>query len=150
MSPSVLFPIAHLAAPDGLATWDFAKMLAHHAHLTIGSDYFNTDPSPLAPCAAIMASVMSAMDDGGNTGEARLRAGAAIVKMLTLAGAEATGREGVGGSIEVGKRANFVTVDRDLSRGEFEGARVTGTWFQGGRVWDAAKEEEEEEEAGRS
>lgn len=53
--------------------------------------------------------------------------------MLTLSGAEAVGREGVQGSIEVGKRADFIVVDRDLSRGMFEGAKVVGTWFGGRR-----------------
>ena len=32
MSPLMLFPIEYLVAPDGLAKWDFAKMIANNAH----------------------------------------------------------------------------------------------------------------------
>jgi predicted amidohydrolase YtcJ len=56
--------------------------------------------------------------------------------MLTLAGAEAMGREKDLGSIEVGKKANFIAVDRDLSRGEFEDAGVLATWFEGEIVYE--------------
>ncbi|KAJ9642670.1 hypothetical protein H2204_002318 [Knufia peltigerae] len=143
MSPSLLFPIPDIAAPDGLATWDFAKMIKSGAHVTIGSDYFNEDPSPMTPCAAILENVMSAMpdslkdEDGAAT---RTAAAEAIVRMLTLSGAEATGRDDISGSIEVGKKANFIMVDRDLSRAEFQGAIVMGTWFEGERVWESSSE----------
>lgn len=40
------------------------------------------------------------------------------------------------GSIETGKKANFIAVDRDFSRGEFSGARVLKTWFEGKMVWE--------------
>jgi hypothetical protein len=36
----------------------------------------------------------------------------------------------------VGKTSNFIVVDRDLSRGEFEGARAVRTYFEGKKVWD--------------
>ena len=56
--------------------------------------------------------------------------------MLTLAGAKAVGKEEVVGSIEVGKKANFIAVDRNVARGEFEGAKVLRTWFEGEVVWE--------------
>ena len=56
--------------------------------------------------------------------------------MLTLSGAEAVGRGDVTGSVEEGKKANFIVVDRDLSEGDLDGANVMGTWFEGNRVWD--------------
>ncbi|KAF4447927.1 amidohydrolase 3 [Fusarium austroafricanum] len=139
MSPSLLFPIPTIAAPDGLATWDFAKMIKHGAHITIGSDYFNEDPSPMEPCAAIVDNVMSAVPPSKSTydrDDKKRAAGEAIIRMLTLSGAEAIGRDHISGSIEVGKKANFIMVDRDLSKAEFRGARVLGTWFEGERVWD--------------
>lgn len=55
--------------------------------------------------------------------------------MLTLTGAEAVGRDKELGSIEVGKKANFITVDQDLRLGEFEGATVVTTWFKGEIVY---------------
>lgn len=138
MSPSLLFPIPDIAAPDGLATWDFAKMIKSGAHVTIGSDYINEDPSPMTPCAAILDNVMSAMPESLKDKDgARKAAGKAIVRMLTLSGAEATGRDHIVGSIEVGKKANFIMIDRDLSQAEFQGAIVMGTWFEGERVWES-------------
>lgn len=76
-------------------------------------------------------------EDGAAT---RTAAAEAIVRMLTLSGAEATGRDDISGSIEVGKKANFIMVDRDLSRAEFQGAIVMGTWFEGERVWESSSE----------
>jgi predicted amidohydrolase YtcJ len=57
--------------------------------------------------------------------------------MITLGGAEAVGRERMIGSIEVGKMANFIALDRDLSEGEFAGATVLKTWFEGRQVYSA-------------
>ena len=59
--------------------------------------------------------------------------------MITLSGAEAVGREAEMGSIAVGKKANFIAVDRDLSRGEFADAKVLKTWTEGELVWDETK-----------
>ena len=56
--------------------------------------------------------------------------------MITLSGAEAVGKEMEMGNIAVGKKANFIIVDRDLSRGEFADAKVLKTWAQGMLVWD--------------
>jgi predicted amidohydrolase YtcJ len=57
--------------------------------------------------------------------------------MITLGGAEAVGRERMIGSIEFGKMANFIALDRDLSEGEFAGATVLKTWFEGRQVYSA-------------
>lgn len=59
-----------------------------------------------------------------------------MCRMLTLAGAEAVGREKDLGSIEVGKKANFIAVDQDLSQGKFKGASVLTTWFEGNIVYE--------------
>ena len=40
------------------------------------------------------------------------------------------------GSITIGKKANFVAVDRDLTEGGFANAQITHTWFEGEIVFD--------------
>lgn len=108
--------------------WNFPKMLAADAHVTIGSDW-GAGPSPdLLPClGGVVASV-----GGGDV----VLGGERLCRMLTLAGAEAVGREKEVGSIEVGKKANFIAVDKNLSRGEFEGASIVRTWFEGEVVYE--------------
>ncbi len=119
---------------NGLMDWNFGKMLNHGAHLTIGSDWAFQDPAILPACALILDSIASALP---NASDAKSKAGELICRILTVAGATATGREGTTGTIAVGKKANFILVDRDLGKGEFEGAQVLGTWFEGVRVFDS-------------
>ena len=57
--------------------------------------------------------------------------------MITVGGAEAVGRSETTGSIEAGKIANFIVVDRDLSQGDFAGATVLKTWFEGRQVYSS-------------
>ena len=40
-------------------------------------------------------------------------------------------------AIEAGKIANFIVVDRDLSQGDFAGATVLKTWFEGRQVYSS-------------
>lgn len=64
------------------------------------------------------------------------RGGEILCRVITLSGAEAVGAQDRTGSLEVGKRANFIAVDRDLSKGHFSGAVVLKTWFEGQLVYD--------------
>lgn len=111
-----------------LMDWDFSKMIKHQAHVTVGSDWIGTSPpSMLDHCAAVLKDVDTATAGKG---------GEALCKMLTINGAQAVGLEKEHGSIEVGKKANFIVVSRDLSLGEFDGAEVLKTWFEGELVWE--------------
>lgn len=108
--------------------WNWIKMLDANVHLTIGSDWGAApDPSLFDPLAGIVETV------GRGSKE---RGGELLCRMLTIHGAEAVGREQEMGSIEVGKKANFIVLDRDLSKGEFEGANVLRTYFEGEMVWN--------------
>ena len=120
-----------------LMVWNFGKMLKNNASLTIGSDWALQPPGVFPACALILDSVAAALPAAANGSSA---AGEAICRMLTVAGAAATGRESMVGTIAVGKHANFIAVDRDLSKGEFEGAHVLGTWFEGEKVYEAANQ----------
>jgi len=128
MSPAFFFDHPITAASNGLMDWNFPRMLAANAHITIGSDWGAGETPDLLPC---MSGIVDAVGGGD-----RALGGEKICRMLTLGGAEAVGREKEVGSIEEGKKANFVVVSGDLSRGEFGGARVLGTWFEGERVWE--------------
>ncbi|KIW31807.1 uncharacterized protein PV07_03399 [Cladophialophora immunda] len=138
MSPSMFFVHPLTAMSNGLMDWNWGKMIRNGAHLTVGSDWAFQDPSILPACALIMDSIAAALpapESAANT------AAETICRMLTAAGAMATGRENKAGTIEVGKKANFIMIDRDLSKGEFEGAQVLGTWFEGERVFESSEQE---------
>lgn len=128
MSPAFFFTHPITLASGGLMDWNFAKMLGSGAHVTIGSDWGAGEEPDLLPCLDGIVEVVGGGDRRGG--------GEALCRMLTLAGAEAVGRDTELGSIEVGKKANFIAVDRDLSRGEFDGASVWTTWFEGEVVYE--------------
>ncbi|KIV84256.1 hypothetical protein PV11_00046 [Exophiala sideris] len=67
----------------------------------------------------------SIMTDGGR-----------ICQMPTFAGAEAVEREKETGSIEIGKKANFIAVSEDLSMDNLDKARILRTWFEGEIVYE--------------
>ncbi|KAF2631809.1 amidohydrolase 3 [Macroventuria anomochaeta] len=129
MSPAELFLHPVTAASEGLMNWNFAKMIDAGAHITIGSDWGAVpDPSLFQHMANIVEIVRKGDKAAG---------GQVLCRMMTLNGAIAVNREKELGSIEVGKKANFIVMSKDLSKGEFDGAKVLRTYFEGEKVWDA-------------
>jgi|SRR5690242_1813298 len=131
MSPAELFVHPVTAASKGLMDWNFPKMIEAGAHITIGSDW-GAVPDPSLFQA--MENIVEIVGKGD-----RSAGGEALCRMITLNGAVAVGRERETGSIEVGKKANFVVMSQDLSKGEFDGVRVLRTYFEGEKVWDASE-----------
>lgn len=129
MSPAAFFG-SELEQGSELMDWNFAKMQTAGAHITIGSDW---GASPEPTILRYMANKLDQIGGGSTQSGAEL-----ALRMLTLNGAQAVGKDKEIGSIEVGKKANFIVVDRDLSRGEFAEAQVLRTYFEGEKVWDAA------------
>ncbi|KAF9696547.1 hypothetical protein EKO04_005322 [Ascochyta lentis] len=129
MSPAELFVHPVTAASDGLMDWDFTKMMDAGAHITIGSDW-GAVPEP--SLFQHMAKIVETVGRGDKTA-----GGEALCRMMTLNGAIAVNKEQTLGSIEVGKKANFIVMNQNLSNGEFDGAKVLRTYFEGEKVWDA-------------
>ena len=68
-----------------------------------------------------------------------------VLRAYTINGARWQGIDREAGSLEVGKSADFVVLDRDLLRlaasgraDDIAGTRVRATWFMGRRVYTAA------------
>ncbi|RAK95810.1 amidohydrolase [Aspergillus ibericus CBS 121593] len=141
MSPAIFHHDVVDEYPE-LNKWAFNGVLATGALMTIGSDWMLPEtPSLFDALAAIVKRVRYL--PGGKSrrlavGETAMQRGGEILcRVLTLSGAEAVGAQHRTGSLEVGKKANFILVDRDLSQGEFQGATVLETWFEGRRVFPA-------------
>ena len=128
MSPAFFFVHPVTASSGGLMDWNFPKMLKANAHVTIGSDWGAGESPDLLPC-------MAGIVDSVGGGDQQL-GGQKLCRILTLAGAEAVGRDAELGSIQVGKKANFISVSNDLSKGQFDGAKVLRTWFEGEVVYE--------------
>jgi predicted amidohydrolase YtcJ len=128
MSPAFFFdhPLA-ASAPETFA-WSFDTFVSQDALVTVGSDWDGGFEPGLLPHCAWIAEKVGKGD--------RAKGGELLCYMLTLAGARAVGREKEVGSIEVGKKANFIAVSSNLAKGEVEEARVVRTWFEGEMVWE--------------
>ncbi|EFY86047.1 hypothetical protein J3459_016418 [Metarhizium acridum] len=133
MSPSVFFCQSFSPEEDVLQDWNFPLMLRHNAHISIGSDWGVPESPDLLPG---VEGIVEAVGSGDRGKGAKM-----VLRMMTLSGAEAVGREKETGSIQTGKRANFIELDRDLSLGEqgaFKDAKVRRTWFEGELVYTAS------------
>lgn len=124
------------------AMYPIGSMVKSGARVAGGSDYFVTDLNPLH---AIEAAV-TRQDPYTNSGPV-LGAGERVdldtmIAAYTINGAWLMGLEKEQGSIEVGKRADFVVLDRDLFAGPaaaINEAKVVMTVFDGRTVYSAAR-----------
>jgi len=119
------------------------------AVLAFGSDFPVEEVNPmLGIYAAVTRQDTAGWPEGGWQPRERLERAAAI-RAFTLDAAFAAFWEHAVGSIEVGKRADFIVLDRDpmtVPAAELPGIRVLQTWVDGQRVFhraaDAARRRE--------
>ena len=112
------------------------EFVAAGVPVTISSDAPVAEPRPLE---AIQAAVTRVTRRGAKLGADDLRISAeAALRAHTLEGAVSLGREHDLGSLEVGKRADFVVLDADPLAVEPDTIRtipIHETWIDGVRVW---------------
>jgi predicted amidohydrolase YtcJ len=117
-------------------TYAFRSLLDAHARLAFGSDWFVAPPTPLEGIyAAVTRRTIDEKRPGGWVPEQKISVEEAL-RAYTTGAAYAEFAEGDKGSLERGKLADFVLIDRDLTRIPPEmirDARVTVT-VVGGRV----------------
>jgi predicted amidohydrolase YtcJ len=128
MSPALW----HIKAPE-LAALDhgckFATLRNSGAQVTIGSDWIVTDSPNLFPA-------LQGMLDRGPESVSLEDA----IEMMTIAGRKAVGMADRSGSIEQGKMADFIVLDRNLFEipiSEVGETRVLHTVFEGRTVYSA-------------
>jgi predicted amidohydrolase YtcJ len=144
MSPAI-FHVADALESHPPLLWRFDDLHAAGAICTVGTDWPMPDSPSLFPTLTALVGKLKVDPVAVRAGQQaktedktpQQLSGEIICRMITLGAAEALGTDDKTGSIAVGKKANFIMVDRDLSRGEFDGASVLKTWFMGDMVWDA-------------
>ena len=127
MSPAIW----HLGALKGFEVvndwWPFASLVSAGARLTIGSDWILTPNPNLFPA---LGGAVTRERESINLVDA--------IDMMTRNGAAAVGRTRHFGSLEPGKLANFIVLDRnlfDVRQEEIGDARVLLTVFEGESVY---------------
>ncbi|KAH8673179.1 amidohydrolase 3 [Ilyonectria robusta] len=141
MSPAIFHqPLLFESVPH-LGNWNFNGFLSSNMLMTIGSDWAVVPTPELFPAlTGIVEKIHGFEDDNTTDGDGLTdlqRGGRILCRVITLGGAEAVGANHRTGSIEVGKKANFIAVNQDLSEGHFKDAKVLQTWFEGRIVFSA-------------
>lgn len=140
MSPAI-FHLDFMKDIPHLSRWEFSKFLAAKTLVTVGSDWTVTPTPNVLPAVASIVEKIGAFfreSDESHDGLTDVQRGSRMaIRLLTLNGAEAVGSQYKVGSIEAGKWANFIAVDRDLTEGYFADAKVIQTWFEGRIVYTA-------------
>ena len=129
MSPSVWHLYGRLLGDPPRDAWEFRTLYEHGARLTIGTDWVVTPTPNLFPALEGM------LDRGDESIDL-----AAALRAMTLNGAFAAGWEGSSGSLQAGKYANFVVLDRnlfDIPVSAISETQVLRTVFEGRTVYSA-------------
>ncbi len=129
MSPSVWHLYGRLLGDPPRDAWEFRTLHEHGARLTVGTDWVVTPTPNLFPALEGM------LDRGDESIELPV-----ALQAMTLNGAYAAGRDASRGSLQEGKYANFIMLDRnlfDIPMEEISETRVLRTVFEGRTVYAA-------------
>src|SRR6185503_15751203 len=97
-------------------TYAFRSLLDAHARLAFGSDWFVAPATPIEGIyAAVTRRTLDDKNPGGWIPEQKIKVEDAL-RAYTINGAYASFDEGIKGSLERGKLADIVLIDRDLTR----------------------------------
>ena len=124
------------------AMYPIGSMARSGARIAAGSDYFVTDLNPLHAIEAAVTRQDPYTNSGPVLGEAERVDLDTMIAAYTINGAWLMGLEKEQGSIEPGKRADFVVLDRDLFAGPASAineAKVVMTVVDGRNVYEAAR-----------
>lgn len=124
--------------PMGKQPWLYPirSLLAYGVHLAAGSD---APVAPMDPLIGICAAVTRLAESGYKVNPGQTISVEEAINMYTLGSAYVSFEERVSGSIEDGKRANLVLLDRDpmlVSPEEIKNLRVLMTVIGGEVVWE--------------
>ncbi len=117
-------------------TYAFRSFLDARARLTFGSDWFVAPPAPLEGIyAAVTRRTLDDKNPGGWIPEQKISVEEAL-RAYTINGAYASFEEAIKGSLEKGKLADIVLMDRDLTKVPAETIRDTRILLTivGGRI----------------
>ncbi len=121
-------------------TYAFRSLLDHGARLVFGSDWYVAPPSPLLGIyAAVTRRTIDGKNPGGWVPEQKITVEEAL-RAYTVDAAYASFEEHLKGSIEPGKLADFVMLDRDITSippAQISEARVLMTVVGGKVVFSA-------------
>ncbi len=129
MSPTMWHVLGRLLGDPPRDAWEFGTLHEHGAMLTIGTDWVVTPTPNLFPPLEGM------LDRGDESIDLP-----AALRAMTLNGAYAVNRDTISGSLEQGKFADFIVLDRnlfDIPVSEISKTRVLRTVFEGTTVFNA-------------
>jgi predicted amidohydrolase YtcJ len=130
-----------IGAERAKTTYAFRSLLDSHARVVFGSDWFVAPPTPLEGIyAAVTRRTLDDKHPDGWIPEQKIKVDEAL-RAYTIDAAYASFDEGIKGSLERGKLADLVLIDRDITRiapETIRDAKILATIVGGRIVYEAA------------
>lgn len=146
MAPALWFPspvidaVVGVLGKRGKDIFPFRDMLDNGVRITAGSDWPSgvLSPTPWTGIEAMVTRQNPSSDFPGELWPEQAVTLDEAITIYTLNGAKSLGFENLTGSLEIGKSADFIVLDRNLFKVPVESisdTRVISTWFQGKRIY---------------